>query len=121
MLKLWGRVLARLKEDKALKLVWSLVPQEDFTKSGSSAQELPRIIDELIVTYAGVDLILLLWQSLEGVNGLLKTTHQHNALELMASFSPHGRADLVQFSLATADLSSAEEKVIASLQNKLGK
>jgi nanoRNase/pAp phosphatase (c-di-AMP/oligoRNAs hydrolase) len=121
MLKLWGRVLARLKEDKDLKLVWSLVPQEDFTKSGSSAQELPRIIDELITTYGGVDLILLLWQGTESVNGLLKTSHQHNALELMASFSPRGRADLVQFSLTTDDLAAAEEKIITSIQNKLEK
>jgi len=121
MLKLWGRVLARLKEDKTIKLVWSLVPQEDFTKSGSTPAELPRIVDELIVTYAGVDLILLLWQSTDSVNGLLKTSHQHNALELMASFSPRGRVDLVQFSLATPDLVVAEEKTIASIQNKLGK
>lgn len=120
MLKLWGRVLARLKEAPNLKLVWSLIPQEDFIKSGASYNDLPQVIEELISSYAKAQLIMLLWESSDhSINGLLRTTQKHNALELVSSFSPHGSSHLTRFSVPANNLVEAEQLLIRHLQNKL--
>lgn len=120
MLKLWGRVLARLKEAPNLKLVWSLLPQEDFIKSGASHNDLPQVIEELISSYARAHLIMLLWENPDHtIRGLLRTTQHYNALELVDSFSPHGSSHLTHFNVPTSSLIEAEQLLIHHLQNKL--
>ncbi|HRY63284.1 MAG TPA: hypothetical protein P5267_01610, partial [Patescibacteria group bacterium] len=47
-LNLWGRVLARLKQDSHYKMAWSLVSQNDFQKSGGSITDLNGVVSELI-------------------------------------------------------------------------
>jgi nanoRNase/pAp phosphatase (c-di-AMP/oligoRNAs hydrolase) len=48
-LKLWGRVLARLKETCRQRFVWSLVSRQDFESSGAGEEVLAGVIDELII------------------------------------------------------------------------
>jgi nanoRNase/pAp phosphatase (c-di-AMP/oligoRNAs hydrolase) len=59
-LNLWGRVLARLKETAEGCVVWSVVGPVDFEKSGAATNELPGVIDELIVNAPTAELVAVL-------------------------------------------------------------
>ena len=59
-LKLWGRVLARLKEGESHRLVWSLVSRHDFGSSGAGEEDLIGVIDELIINTPLAEIVALL-------------------------------------------------------------
>lgn len=59
-LNLWGRVLARLKETADGHVVWSAVGPVDFERSGAMLEELPGVIDELIVNAPSAELVAIL-------------------------------------------------------------
>lgn len=48
LLKLWGRVLARLKQEAEIGLVYSAVNEEDVVKSQASDEDVRMIIKEMI-------------------------------------------------------------------------
>ncbi len=47
LLKLWGRVLANLKQVSEINLVYSTVTEEEFVRSGATADEGVKIIQEM--------------------------------------------------------------------------
>lgn len=52
LLKLWGRVMARLNWNEKKKLVWSLVSLEDFVQSRSKPSDIPFILDKIKDNYS---------------------------------------------------------------------
>lgn len=116
-LKLWGKVLTRLKEYYNGKLVTAAVSRDDFELTKTSAQNLPDIIDELISTIPGVDLILLLYQKENNtIGGLIKSLGSFNLIKALAAFEPSGDKNLVKFNLPDNNLILAEEKVLAEIK-----
>jgi len=46
-LRLWGRALARLKQDRRLEIAWSVLTQQDLQKCQATSDEIPRIVHEI--------------------------------------------------------------------------
>ncbi len=65
-LKLWGRVLSKIKEDNIYKIVWSTITKQDLDEVGSSVEDADWIIDELMVNAPGIDIVILLKESESG-------------------------------------------------------
>jgi nanoRNase/pAp phosphatase (c-di-AMP/oligoRNAs hydrolase) len=121
VMRLWGRALARLKEDKELKLVWSLLPYDDFLKTGVSDKDLLAVIDEFISNYQSAEIVALLWQKEDmKVTGVVKTT-KHNALELIETLKPTGSQTTAVFNLSIISLLDAERILIETLRQKLAR
>ena len=48
VLKLWGRILARLTSTLNNGVLWSIIASDDFKKTDTTKQDVPEAIDELI-------------------------------------------------------------------------
>lgn len=119
-LNLWGRVLARLKQDTHYKLAWSLVSQTDFQKSGAEPHNLNGVVEELISNSPQIENTLILYEDSDGnINGRLYTSSSYNALELSQPFNPQGHSRYAEFSLSTTRLMEAEENVVNKLRERI--
>lgn len=63
-LRLWGRTLARLKQNG--KIIWSLLARTDFIHSGAEEVDLPDVIHELISNSPNAETIALIFESMDG-------------------------------------------------------
>jgi len=72
-LKLWGRILASVKEEKEARFVWSRITKEDFIATSAEEAASSGIIDELLKTAPDIDFALLLSEKMDGVHGSLRS------------------------------------------------
>jgi len=47
-LKLWGRALSRIEQDKNLGLIWTTLSRQDILDSGTTEARLDELVNELI-------------------------------------------------------------------------
>ena len=62
VLKLWGRVLARLSSSMDNKLIWSALTNMDFEKTNSTEKDLADVIDELIINIPQANVIVIIYE-----------------------------------------------------------
>lgn len=92
-LRLWGRVLARLKADREHKIVWSILGREDFLRAGADETHLADVIDELISRAPDAEVVCLLHehpQIPETVCGWVAAERGWNAMDMAAKWNPTG-------------------------------
>ena len=65
VLKLWGRVLARLSSDLDNRLVWSTLTNVDFRKTETDEDDLDEVVDELIINIPEANIIVMLYEKNE--------------------------------------------------------
>ncbi|RJR31794.1 hypothetical protein C4569_01135 [Candidatus Parcubacteria bacterium] len=119
-LKLWGRVLARLKTEPELKIAWSILNSYDFLEAQATEEDLPEVIDELISTMPGIDLVVLLYQlEAEKVCGIVQTLKDTNVLYLTKQLRPRGSKNQSKFCLEKKTLPDAEKEVIDVIRQNL--
>lgn len=118
-LNLWGRVLARLRNNGDQKLVWSLLTENDFIESRADEQDLPEVIDELISFMPELEIAVLFYHYKNDIKVLVQTLKNQNALQLTQDFKPQGSKNLVSFSLSDASLAEAEKIVIDNIKEKM--
>ncbi|MDD2807332.1 MAG: DHH family phosphoesterase [Patescibacteria group bacterium] len=119
-LNLWGRVLARLRNDGDSKLIWSLLTDNDFVEAKADQKDLSDVIDELISFMPGVEIVVLIYQLNGSINVLVHTLKGHNALYLASTFNPEGSKNSAQFQISNQTLADAETEVIAKIKERLG-
>lgn len=118
-LKLWGRVLARLKSDEATGLVWSLVTNDDLLATGCEAHEVDEVIGELIYTNPEAKHVALFFeQQLGKVKILFTTNTNHDPRELVTPYESTGTPPTITITMAKS-LISAEKEFIAHLKQQL--
>ena len=137
VLKLWGRVLARLSSTLDDKIVWSTLNALDFTKTSSGEKDLIDVIDELIVNIPQAKVIAIIYektleiptlpdnqlqtsQSSTTTRIFLHATKNINSLDLIKEFEPTGTKALAHATL-NQPLSQAEKIFITALEEKLSK
>lgn len=118
-LRLWGRALSRLKHDPA-GLVWTVVGSADYLHTGARPEDVPGMIDELIAFAPEAEIALVLYETADGICGILETRRTHNARRLAASFPElAGTHQSARFCLKQKTLLDAEQEVIANLKSTL--
>ena len=65
-LRLWGRALARLEQDRETSFVWSTLSPQDFVQAGASPETLDGVIDELISYAPEAKTVALIYESEPG-------------------------------------------------------
>lgn len=116
-LKLWGRVLARLKNDREKKLVWSTLSQQDFIAAGATDNDLMDVVYELIVNSPEADIIVMLHEKQVGKICVHVYSEKNiNSLQVSKMFNPQGTQDLAQFILVDKNLVEAEREVIENIR-----
>lgn len=147
VLKLWGRVLARLTGSLENKLIWSTLSTSDFLKTNSTEKDLTDVIDELIVSIPQAKVIAIIYESetpaeiptlnkteaasqapagtvglgpIKTTNLLLYAIKNINALTLIKDFDPSGTKNLATAVIKTP-IAEAEKVIIAGIEDKLSK
>lgn len=117
-LKLWGRVLSKIKTDDKYKLVWSTISQKDLQDTSSHQDETGDIIDELMTNAPGAEIVMLIKEKEEGlVSASVRTTHAGvDASELAEMFGGGGHVQAAGFRIKNSDIESAEREIIKKVR-----
>ena len=118
-LRLWGRVLARLKADPEHKLVWSVLGRADFMHAGADETHLADVIDELVSRAPDAEVVCLLHEhpQTEGVvRGIISAERGWNALELGAKWNPTGSTKRARIETTGIALPALEQELIGSIR-----
>ena len=117
-LKLWGRVLTKIKNDSQHRLVWSLITQQDLQETESLPEETGNIIDELMTNTPNAEVILLLKEKKPGlVKGSLRTTTAScDASKIAEGFGGGGHIQAAGFKIEGKSLEEAEKLVIKKIK-----
>lgn len=116
-LKLWGRALARIKNDEEIKTVWTLIGPQDFKKTNTNAQHIFRIIDELLNNIDGTKIVFVLFEEELGkIKGLFKTAKFFDIEKLARFFNTKPERDLIQIEIKDKGLLEAERQIIKKIK-----
>ena len=119
-LKLWGRVLAKIKDDMGGRLVWSALAAHDFEKTASTPNDLENVVEELVVTMPQALVIIIFAENKNATLVNIYTTKNIDALMLAKQFSATGSKDSATF-LITKTLAETEKTVIDQVKATLAK
>ncbi|MFH1534342.1 MAG: bifunctional oligoribonuclease/PAP phosphatase NrnA [Nitrospirota bacterium] len=113
-LKLWGRVLSKIQTDEKYKIVWSVVSQQDFKDTQSTAEETGDIIDELMTNAPGAEIVFLIKEKEDGTSSIsLRTTNPAiNASRIAEQFGGGGHTRAAGFRITDKNLRDAEYQII---------
>ncbi|MEK7203426.1 MAG: DHH family phosphoesterase [Patescibacteria group bacterium] len=125
VLKLWGRVLARLSSTLDNKLVWSTLSYSDFVKTNCEEKNLTDVIDELIINIPQAKVIVIIYEqpstSAEPqTNVIIYSIKNVDSLDLLKNFDPIGVKSLAKAKI-NLPIAEAEKTVIKTIEEKLNK
>lgn len=123
-LKLWGRVLARVKHDPETKIAWSLIAQKDFVNSGSQAKDLEGITDEIMGSVNDADISFVLYEEnnpkqdgKKEIKALIKSSKGKYLGDLAKLFNVIPRQDTMKINISSGDLLSVEKDLLVKIKN----
>jgi len=122
ILKLWGRVLARLASAENNKLVWSVLTLSDLEKTNTNENEISEVIDELITNIPQANIIVIFYETkkdeITKTNVIVNTLNNINALDLSKTWSSQGTKSYVKFTL-NKNLQEVENEIIGKIKENL--
>lgn len=135
ILKLWGRVLARLSGDIDNNFIWSRISHIDFVKTESGEENLAEVIDELIVNIPQANIIAIIYEKVPkageenqnkeelnfGTTGvMIYSTKNVNSFDLIKEYNPTGDK---RFAMAEVNktIQVAEQEIVDMIKEKLRK
>lgn len=123
-LKLWGRALTRLDQDRQRGIIWSYLTRADFVEAGASSQALEGIVQELISYAPEARAIVLVYEdehvSSKGACVIIHAIPPFSAQELGRTFGAYGGRDRVNFCLTPGqDLQQGLSFIIERLQQDM--
>jgi nanoRNase/pAp phosphatase (c-di-AMP/oligoRNAs hydrolase) len=122
LLKLWGRVLARIKTVSD-QFLYSTLSSTDFTKTNTTAVHVLPALRELLDNISGYQVVVLLAEtepgSMTAVLATLPHVQTREFVGILASgeireVQNHGAYRVQQFAIAAKDIVEAESKVVAA-------
>ncbi len=122
-LKLWGRALSRLEQDRERALVWSVLTTADFLESGAKPETLDGVLDELLAYAPEAKTVVLLYEPAPGKGVCLTIACQppRSAADLGRAFSATGTRDRVSACLLNTTLLEAQTSVMDRIRDQLNR
>ena len=120
IIKLWGRVMARLKWDEALGLIWAPVYLEDFVQSRSMTADIPLILEKIKENYSAGKIYLVYYQETENIiTGVIKCVRNEEISKVVEIFQGELIQDIIKFKIEGKNMIEAEQEIINKLKNSL--
>ncbi len=121
LLKLWGRVMARLQWESDLELVWAPVFLEDFVQSRSNPNDVPFILEKIKENYsAGKFFMVLYSENIGQVHGVIKGGNDEQIKAVAQLVEGKCLGDTCEFTLNSDDTNQAGISVVEKIRNLLG-
>ncbi len=124
VLKLWGRVLARLSGLENNKIIWSTLSVQDFEKTECGEKDLADIIDELIGNIPQVKIIMIFYELPGQKEGEKKTkavaysTKNINLIDLFKPYSFEGNEKMIMLETDQGVIKTRDE-IVQFIKNRL--
>jgi len=115
-LRLWGRILAGIREDRDHKFVWSVAAARDLDQCGARENEISGAIDELMVAAPNAEIIFLLSEREAGIFGSVRTAKEVDASEVAGLFGGGGHKQAAGFNISEMGLAEAERHVLDKIR-----
>lgn len=121
-LKLWGRALSRLEQDRDLGLVWSALTRQDFIETGSTDEALDDVVGELMAYAPDAKVIAFIVESQTHgrANASIHCAPPFSAAELARPFGANGTRERAVFGLPeNPSLMDAAKKAVDTLRETI--
>lgn len=117
LLKLWGRVMARLYWEENMGLIWSPVYLEDFVQSRSNPSDVGFILDKIKENYSAGKMFMVLYNETAGlVRGVIKTNKQEDLKRIAKIMGASCMGDTCEFSEEASDTIEAGQRIAEKLK-----
>lgn len=118
-LKLWGRVLSKIKYDQEHQIVWSSVTKQDLEDTKSTEEESQGLLDELMTNAPGAEIFVLFRYINDNlISGSIRTaTDQTNASKIANKYGGGGHVQAAGFKIESSNLKEVEQMVIEDIRN----
>ncbi|EKE20289.1 MAG: hypothetical protein ACD_8C00026G0005 [uncultured bacterium] len=117
LLKLWGRVMARLYWEEELSLAWAPVFLEDFVQSRSKPSDVPFILDKVRENYSAGKIFMVLYNHEIGeVRGVIKCINAEQAKKVAEILEIKVVGDTCEFSEKSDDTTEAGQRIVEKLR-----
>ena len=121
LLKLWGRVMARLQWESDLELVWAPVFLEDFVQSRSNPNDVPFILDKIKENYSAGKMFMVLYsENIGQVHGVIKGGNNEQLKEIALLLEGKCLGDTCEFFLSSEDTTQSGVMVVEKIRALLG-
>jgi phosphoesterase RecJ-like protein len=118
-LRLWGKALAHLREDKPLRFAWAVITRSDFVSAQANDDETSGLIDELIKSANDTDFVLLLTEKKDGLHGSFRSIVPGNdVLDLAKRFGGGGHKQAAAFMIPNGTAAEYEQRIINTLRQE---
>lgn len=118
-LRVWGRALSYIKEDRENRFIWSSLSRADFVASGAdeATAATEGVIDNLLKTAEDVDFVLLIKEKPDGVYGSLRSVSQTFDVSAIARiFGGGGHVQAAGFMIDDKKLQEVEMEIINKIR-----
>jgi nanoRNase/pAp phosphatase (c-di-AMP/oligoRNAs hydrolase) len=117
LLKLWGRVMARLYWEESLGLAWAPVFLEDFVQSKSKPADVPFILDKVRENYSAGKVFMVLYNEEIGqVRGVIKCVSAELLKKISETLEVKIIGDVCEFSEKADDTTEAGQRIVERLR-----
>lgn len=118
IIKLWGRIMAQLKWDETLGLIWAPVYLEDFVQSRSASADIPLILDKIKENYSAGKIYLVYYNEAENIiAGAVKCAKSEDAQKIAGIFGGELIQDVIKFRIEGKNMIEAEQEIIEKLKS----
>lgn len=119
LLKLWGKVMANIKWNEKLSLIWGTVSIEDFVQARAKTTDLPLVLEKIRQNYQTAKMYMLLHQEDKQTVRVLLAGGQADITETLSGIFPGTEhfGDYLSFVLSKDSLEGAEEELLQTLQS----
>lgn len=118
ILKLWGRVLVRLKYDQLNHIAWSRVYLEDFLQTKTTTEHLLDVVDEIIINLSNVNMVIIFFEGeKKETRGFISLIHPHiTPSQLIKSVKLSGNRRFAYFHSKHDNIPEIEQKIINEIR-----
>lgn len=118
-LRLWGKALSHLKEDKPLRFAWATLSRADFVSSQAGDEEVSGLVDTLLKTAADTDFVILLSERNGGLHGSLRSIKEGMDVQALAAlFGGGGHKQAAAFLIQGGTLTDHEQRIINTIRDQ---
>jgi phosphoesterase RecJ-like protein len=116
-LKLWGKILENVKEERESRFVWSRADRACYETAGAADSASSGVIDELLKTAPNIDFALLLSEKSDGLHGSFRSAVSGVDVSALAKlFGGGGHEAAAAFHLPGETLASAQEEIVQKIR-----
>jgi nanoRNase/pAp phosphatase (c-di-AMP/oligoRNAs hydrolase) len=117
LLKLWGRVMARLYWEDEIALAWAPVFLEDFVQSRSKPGDVPFILDKVRENYSAGKIFMVLYnESVGQVRGVIKCINTDQLKKIAEILDVKIMGDVCEFLELSDDTTQAGQLIVEKLR-----